>query len=142
MAGSVPAGSMAAVPAPSDRVGPPRTVVGAAAVASVEGLALVAVAVLLIVKTVVGTPTSLVDALGGALLALVGAACLIGLSSYVVRLRRWARTPIVVLQVLWLPIGFSLAFQGGLAQYGVPILVASLIVLGLFATPEARAAFL
>ncbi len=119
----------------------PRVVTGAAALAVVQGLALVAIAIFLIVDTIVGRPHSLFGGLGGAALALIGAAVLITLARPLSRLRRWARSPIVVLQVLWLPVGFSLAFQAGRPQYGVPILVLAIGVLALLATPEARAAF-
>jgi hypothetical protein len=119
----------------------PREVVGAAGLSAVEGLILVGIAVLLVVKTATGHPHSVLGALSSALIALLGAACLLGLARPVLQLRRWARTPIVVLQVLWLPSGFSLAFQAGRPEYGVPMLVFGLTVLVLFGTPAARAAF-
>jgi hypothetical protein len=46
----------------------------------------------------------------------------------------------VVLQLLALPVGYSLAFQAGRVGYGGPILVAALVVLYLLFTPPARAA--
>ena len=119
----------------------PREVLAATAVTAAEGLALVGIAVFLVVETIAGDPRSVFGALSGAGIALVAAACLIGLTWPLRRLRRWARTPVVVLQVLWLPVGFSLAFQAGLPGYGVPILLAALAVLILFGTPAARAAF-
>jgi chromate transport protein ChrA len=119
----------------------PRVVTAAAVLAGVQGLALVAIAVLLIVDTVVGTPHSLFGGLGGAVLALIAAAVLLVLGRQLAGLRRWARSPIVVLQVLWLPVSFSLAFQAGRPGYGGPILVSAIAILLLLATPEARAAF-
>jgi hypothetical protein len=56
------------------------------------------------------------------------------------RLRPAARTPVVVLQVLALPVGYSMAFQAGVVAYGGPILVAAVVVLYLLFTPPARAA--
>jgi hypothetical protein len=119
----------------------PRELVGAAALAALEGLVLVGLGVLLIVKTATSHPQSVFGALSGALLALVAAAALIFLAARVVQERRWARTPIVVLQILWLPVGFSLAFQAGRPEYGAPLLVAAIGTLALFATPAARAPF-
>ena len=46
----------------------------------------------------------------------------------------------VVLQLLALPVGYSLAFQAGLLGYGAPILLGALTVLYLLFTPPARAA--
>ena len=119
----------------------PRVVTAAAVLAGVQCLALVAIAVLLIVDTIVGSPHSLFGGLGGAALALIAAAVLLVLGFYLAALRRWARSPIVVLQVLWLPVSFSLAFQAGRPAYGGPILVSAIAILLLLATPEARAAF-
>lgn len=119
----------------------PRVVTAAAVLAGVQGLALVAIAVLLIVDTIVGSPHSLFGGLGGAALALIAAAVLLVLGRYLGALRRWARSPIVVLQVLWLPVSVSLAFQAGRPAYGGPILVSAIAILLLLATPEARAAF-
>lgn len=119
----------------------PRVVTAAAVLAGVQGLALVAIAVLLIVDTIVGSPHSLFGGLGGAALALIAAAVLLVLGRYLGAVRRWARSPIVVLQVLWLPVSFSLAFQAGRPAYGGPILVSAIAILLLLATPEARAAF-
>ena len=119
----------------------PRVVTAAAVLAGVQGLALVAIAVLLIVDTIVGSPHSLFGGLGGAALALIAAAVLLVLGFYLAALRRWTRSPIVVLQVLWLPVSFSLAFQAGRPAYGGPILVSAIAILLLLATPEARAAF-
>lgn len=119
----------------------PRTVTAAAVLGGVQGLALVAIAVLLIVDTIAGDPHSLFGGLGGATLALIAAAVLLVLGYYLAGLRRWARSPIVVLQVLWLPVGFSLAFQAGRPGYGGPVLVSAVAILLLLATPEARAAF-
>ncbi|HEY2174308.1 MAG TPA: hypothetical protein VGH85_10905 [Mycobacteriales bacterium] len=131
------------MPEPDARGGPPvpRVVTAAAVLAGVQGLALVAIAVLLIVDTIVGSPHSLFGGLGGAALALIAAAVLLVLGRYLGAVRRWARSPIVVLQVLWLPVSFSLAFQAGRPAYGGPILVSAIAILLLLATPEARAAF-
>jgi hypothetical protein len=56
------------------------------------------------------------------------------------RLRPAARSPIVVLQLLALPVSYSLWFQAGRVGYGAPIMIAALAVLFLLFTPPARAA--
>jgi hypothetical protein len=47
---------------------------------------------------------------------------------------------VVVLQLLALPVAFSLTFQAGRVQYGGPVLVVALAVLFLLFTPPARLA--
>ena len=45
-----------------------------------------------------------------------------------------------MLQLLAVPVAYSLAFQAGLVEYGGPMLLAALLVLYLLFTPPARAA--
>lgn len=118
----------------------PREVRAAAAVIGVESLALLAVAVVLAVKTVAGHPHSVAGALLGAALALCGAVALALGARGLVRMQAAARTPIVVLQLLALPVSYSLAFQAHLVGYGGPILIAAIAVLYLLFTPPARGA--
>ena len=123
-------------PAQQPVPGPLRAAV---VVVGLQAVALLALAVLLAVKTVVDTPDSVGRALLGALLAACGAA-VFGLGARgLARLRPVARTPVVVLELLCLPVGYSLGFQAGLPQYGGPILVLALVVLYLLFTPPARA---
>ena len=105
-----------------------------------ESLALVGAAGVLVTKTIAGHPDSIGRALLGAALALAAAAALALGGRGLMRLRPAARTPVVVLQLLALPVGYSLAFQAGRVGYGGPILVAALVVLYLVFTPPARAA--
>jgi hypothetical protein len=120
--------------------GAPAQVRVAVAVIGFESLALVAAAGILVTKTFDGHPDSIGRALLGAALALGGGAALVLGARGLMRLRPAARTPIVVLQLLALPVGYSLAFQAGRVGYGGPILVAALVVLYLLFTPPARAA--
>jgi hypothetical protein len=94
----------------------------------------------LVTKTFDGHPDSIGRALLGAAMALAGAAALALGARGLTRLRPAARTPMVVLQLLALPVAYSLAFQAGRVGYGGPILVAALSVLYLLFTPPARAA--
>lgn len=118
----------------------PAPLRAAVAIVGVEALALVAAAAVLIVKTISGTPNDIWRALLGAALALAGAATLALGARALLRLRPAARSPIVVLQLLALPVAYSLWFQAGVAVYGAPIMVAALATLFLLFTPPARQA--
>lgn len=106
----------------------------------VEAVALVAAAAVLIVKTVGGEPNDVWRAVLGAALALAGAAVLAAGARALLRLRPAARSPIVVLQLLALPVAYSMWFQAGVVVYGAPIMVAALATLFLLFTPPVREA--
>lgn len=118
----------------------PAQVRAACAILLAEAAALAVAAAVVLVKTATGHPDNLGRALldagfaaGAALLLLLGAR---GLA----RLRPAARTPVVVLQLLALPVAYTLAFQADRIAYGGPILVAALATIYLLFTPPARAA--
>ncbi|HEY2298464.1 MAG TPA: hypothetical protein VGH43_12095 [Jatrophihabitans sp.] len=125
-------------PTTTDR--PPGPIRAAVVLIVVEALALVAAAVVLVVKTITGDPNDIWRALLGAALAVAGAAALAFGARALQRLRPAARSPIVVLQLLALPVSYSLWFQAGRVGYGAPIMIAALAVLFLLFTPPARAA--
>jgi hypothetical protein len=104
-----------------------------------QALALVGAAVLVIVKALTQTSESLAGALLLAAGALSCAAALAICVRGILRARPAARTPVVVLEALALPVSYSLAFQAGRVGYGGPILVSALAVLYLLFTPPARA---
>jgi hypothetical protein len=104
----------------------------------VESLALLGAAGVLIVKTITGTPNEVARALFGAAFALGVAALLAYGGRALLRLSPAARTPIVVIQLLALPVSFSLGFQAGRIGYGGPIMLAALAVLFLLFTPPVR----
>lgn len=135
--GAVPVGTLAAV-VEVDAV--PAQVRAAAAVVAVEAAGLVVAAGLLLAKTVTGSPESLARALLDAGLALAGALLLAFGAWGLNRLRPGSRTPVLVMQVLAVPVSYSLAFQADRAEYGGPILLAALSVLYLLFTPPAREA--
>jgi hypothetical protein len=105
-----------------------------------EAAALVGIAAFYLYDTAVGSPHSVAGALLGAAFALLGAAVLVLGARGLNHLRPAARTPVIVLQLLALPVSYSLAFQAGLPGIGGPILVAALAVIYLLFTPPARAA--
>jgi hypothetical protein len=126
---------------PPDRAEPPGPVRLAALVAAVEGAALLGLGLFYAVKTALDRPDSYGRALFGVLFALAGGAVLLLLARGLLRLGGWARSPVVVLQILALPVGYSLAFQAGLPGYGGPILLLAVAELYLLFTPAGRAAF-
>jgi hypothetical protein len=71
-------------------------------------------------------------ALGAVLLAL----CARGL----LQLRPSARSPIVVLQILALPVGYSLGFQNGRMLIAAPVLILAVAVLVLLLSKPSREA--
>jgi hypothetical protein len=112
----------------------------AALLLAVEGVVVAALGVAYGVAAVVGDPASRVGALLGAVL-IVGWGVLLGvLGRLVSRVRRWARSPAVVVQLLGVLIGVQLA-QLGLWLAAVPTLLLAGSVLYQLATPEARMAF-
>jgi hypothetical protein len=117
----------------------PSQVRAAAAVIYVEALALLGATGVLIDKTITGNPHNRWGALSVAGLAVIAAASLAYGARSLLRLSSAARTPIAVLQVVALPVAYSLAFQASLPQYGGPILLAALAVLYLMFSPPARA---
>jgi hypothetical protein len=118
----------------------PRAVRAACTILALEALALLGIAAFYLYDTAVGSPHNVAGALLGAAFAALGAVGLLLGARGLLRLRPAARTPIVVLQLLALPVSYSLAFQAGLAVIGGPILVAALAVIYLLFTPPARAA--
>lgn len=118
----------------------PGPVRAAVCIVAVEALALLAAAAVLLTKTVLGHPDSLARALLDAGFAIFGAVLLALAARGLWRLRPAARTPVLVLQLLAIPVSYSLAFQADRVGYGGPILLAALTVLYLLFTPAARAA--
>jgi hypothetical protein len=120
--------------------GPPSGVRAAAAVVLIEAAALAATAAVLVVLAFVHTTTRLWAAVAIVGFALLGAAVLALCARGLVRLRPSARSPVILLQLLALPIGYSLGIQAGRALVGVPILIAAIAVLVLLMMPSSRQA--
>ncbi len=111
----------------------------AAAVVVAQAAGLLAGAVFVAVQTVLGRADDVGRALSDAGFALGGAVLLAALARAAIGLVAAARTPLMVLEVLALPIGYSLAFPSGRPGWGAVVLVSALAVLGLLLTPAARA---
>lgn len=118
----------------------PTPVRAAVLILLVESLALLGAAGFLVVDTIVGNPHNVARALLGGAFALLGAVVLAACARGLWHLRPAARSPVVVLQLLALPVGYSLGIQAGRLAYGGPILLAAVAVLYLLFTPPAREA--
>jgi hypothetical protein len=110
----------------------------AIALIGVESLGLVGLAIVLLIKTITGHPHSLPAALLGVAMTLLGAAVLFLCARGLAALSPSARSPVVVIELIALPVSYDLAFQAGLVAYGAPILVIALAVLYLVFTPPVR----
>ncbi len=117
----------------------PKPVLLAGAVLGLEAVGLVGIAAFIVVDTLTGNPQDVGRALLGAAFAVLGAAVLALGGRGLLQLRPAARTPVVVLQVLAVPIAISL-LQSDRRAYGAPILIAAVAVVYLLFTPPARAA--
>jgi hypothetical protein len=104
-----------------------------------EALGLLAGGIALLVDTVVGHPTDRASALLAAAFAALAAVSLGFGARGLLHLRPAARTPMVVLQILAVPVGYQLAFDSDRPEWGGPILVCALVVLYLLFTPPVRA---
>jgi len=137
---------LAAVVEPDERghgtqraAGRPPGLTVACVVLGIEALGLLAGTVVQLVDSLFGHPTNRAGAVLAAGLAFLGALTLAYGARGLLRLRPAARTPIVVLQILAVPVGYQLAFDSERPEWGGPILVAALVVLYLLFTPPVRA---
>lgn len=118
----------------------PKEIRNATIVIYLEAVGLLAAAGVLIDKIITGHPNSLGRALLDAAFPIAGALVLVLGARGIGRLRPAARTPVVLIQLLALPVAFDMAFQAGLVAIGGPILVVALTVLYLLFSPAARIA--
>lgn len=119
---------------------PPGPIRAACAVVGLQALGLLVGGVVLLADSLFGHPTDRASAVLAAVLALVGAVALAYGARGLLRLNPSARTPVVVLQILTVPVGYQLAFDSERPEWGGPILICALAVLYLLFTPPARAA--
>ncbi|MEP6851954.1 MAG: hypothetical protein ABJA87_04765 [bacterium] len=110
-----------------------------AAVLALQASGLVIIAVVLVTKTLIGDPRRVAGALSAVALAVAAAAILLFAARSLLRLRPGLRTPVIVLELLALPVGYSLGFQAGRMGYAAPLLLSAVLVLYLLFTPAVRA---
>lgn len=117
----------------------PRPVLAAAVLVTVEGAALLVLAVVNVVLTALDDAGSVPLALAGALLLAIFGGALLLLARALRALKPPARSPVVAVQIVALPVGWTLASTNSRPEIGVPVLVLAVTVLVLlFATAEAR----
>lgn len=117
----------------------PRPVLAAAVLVTVEGAALLVLAVVNVVLTALDDAGSVPLALAGALLLAIFGGALLLLARALRALKPPARSPVVAVQIVALPVGWTLASTNGRPEIGVPVLVLAVTVLVLlFATAGAR----
>jgi hypothetical protein len=121
-------------------VSPPSGVRAAAALVLVEAAALAVVAAALLVLAFVHTTTRLWAAVAIVGFALLGSAVLALCARGLAQLRPSARSPVILVQLLALPVGYSLGIQAGRVLIGVPILLLAIAVLALLMLPSSRQA--
>ena len=117
----------------------PGSLKAACGLLGLEAFGLLVGAAVLLVDTVTGHPTDRASALLTVAFAVGGALALGFGARGLLRLRPAARTPIVVLQVLAVPVGYQLAFDSERPEWGWPILLVAVAVLYLLFTPPVRA---
>ncbi len=118
----------------------PVALVWAARLAWLESGALVAAGAAVLVLTFVHTSTRLWAALTIVAFAWLGAATLWLCGRGLLALRPSSRTPLLIVQLLALPVTYSLGFQAGKLLIGLPILVVALAEIVLLMLPESRRA--
>lgn len=113
----------------------------AATVVLLEGGALVALCVGYGARVLTGSPQNRGLALSGAGMGLVAGSVIVLLARALARGRRASASPVLLTQLLALPVGIGL-LQGHLPGYGAAVLLPAIVVLGLlFATPGGRTIF-
>lgn len=105
-----------------------------------EAAALALTALALLVLAFVHTATRLWAGLTVAAFAVFGAVLLALCARGLLRLRPTARSPIVVVQLIALPVGYSLGFQNGRMLIAAPVLAVAVAVLVLLLSRPSREA--
>lgn len=105
-----------------------------------QAAALAVITVVLLILAAVHSSQRLWAALAIAGFALLGALIFHLCGRGLLGLRPSSRSPIVLLELLALPVGYSLGIQAGRPLAGVPVLVSAVAVLALLSTPSARTA--
>jgi hypothetical protein len=123
----------------SDDTELPAAIRVAAIVVLLQGAALLVAVVVLVTEIARGASEDAGRAWADTAFALLGALVLGFAARGLSYLRPAFRSPLLVLEVLTLPVGYSL-IQGGRWAYGVPVVLSALVVAGLLLTRPARAA--
>nr|WP_246469908.1 hypothetical protein [Streptomyces olivoverticillatus] len=113
----------------------------AAALAALEGVAILAGGIYLLVMGVTGTPDSARQAVTGGLTVIALAALPLLAARGLWLLRRWSRGPALATQIMALPVAWTLASAGGaLIAAGVALGLVAVAALALLVNPTATQA--
>ncbi|MBJ7339866.1 hypothetical protein [Mycolicibacterium sp.] len=115
----------------------PSTVRQAAAVVALEGVVLVAVAVVLVVRALAGAHEVSISGYGTAGWFVVMGAALLTAGWALWTGRRWGRGIAVFAQLLLLPVAWYIAVGSGQWSYGVPVALVAIVALVLLFSPSA-----
>ncbi|MBL7493235.1 hypothetical protein I6A60_40090 [Frankia sp. AgB1.9] len=117
--------------------GAPRALAAAAVLVAAQGLLLVGLGVWQVVRGFGHHIDNLGRAEFGGVLCLVCGVVVVGLARAQMVRRATSKTPIVVIELLCLPVGWAM-LQNGLLGYGLPLLVVAVATLALLALAASR----
>jgi hypothetical protein len=117
-----------------------RPLLAGVALLAVEAIALLVAGLWLAVRSLGSDVNDRAGGETGAVVAIIAGLGLLFLARATLARKRWARSPVIVLQILCLPVGWGL-LQSGRPGYGVPVIIVpivTLVVLGIAGalTPE------
>ena len=124
---------------PPDRVRGPATLRWAVGLLAAQAAGLAVLTVLVVYADLVATATTVQGAIGLTIFTALMAALLGVFAWSLHRRRRWARGPAIVLQLLLVPIGWTMV-SGGQPAFGIPVIALGLIGAGLLLAPATREA--
>ena len=113
----------------------------AAALVGVEGLVVLGYALTWGYLSLAGEPTDQTASLMGAVFVGLGALLLLRMSVALWQVEVWPRVPTIVLQLIMVPVGWSLAFRLGNTIVGVPVLIVAVTLLMLLFSKPVREAY-
>ncbi|MFI9826253.1 hypothetical protein ACIHIX_01080 [Streptomyces sp. NPDC051913] len=124
-------------PAPEETAGPrPRRLIYAAALAALEGLALVVGGVWMLVEGFTGDPDDRQTAVTGGITLVVLALLPLLAARGLLALRSWSRGPAVITQILALPVAYNLLQADSMAiPAGIALAVVAVTALVLLVNP-------
>ena len=116
---------------------PQATVRGAAAIVGAEGVAALAVAVILVIRGFAGADQRVVSGFGTAAWFAIAGGGVLAAGWALWTGRRWGRGPAVFAQLLLLPVSWYIAVGSHQWLYGIPIAIVAVLTLALLFSPSA-----
>lgn len=113
----------------------------AAAVVALEGLLALGYGLVWGYYSLTGAPLDQTASLMGAVFAVLGGALLVRMAVALWQVEVWPRVPVIVLQLILVPVSWSLAFTLGNTVVGVPLLVAAITLLVLLFSAPVRESY-